>query len=138
MFLLERIGLVEQCVGRIRERAPTRLSEQVTRIRKSVKELAAGANVDPQRLAQEVAILADKLDIAEELDRFDSHIGSFRQSVGERSGEPVGKRLGFLLQEMVREANTTGSKANDAAILSDVVTIKEELERIREQVENIE
>ena len=138
VFLLERIGLVEQCVGRIRERAPTRLSEQVTRIRKSVKELAAGANVDPQRLAQEVAILADKLDIAEELDRFDSHIGSFRQSVGERSGEPVGKRLGFLLQEMVREANTTGSKANDAAILSDVVTIKEELERIREQVENIE
>ena len=138
VFLLERITLVEECVNRIRERAPVRLAEQVTRLRKSVKELVSGANVDQQRLAQEVAILADKLDIAEELDRFDSHIGSFRQSVSESAAEPVGKRLGFLLQEMVREANTTGSKANDAAILADVVMIKEELERVREQVENIE
>jgi uncharacterized protein (TIGR00255 family) len=138
VFLLERIMLVEEAVKRIRERAPVRLAEQVTRLKKSVKELASGANVDQQRLAQEVAILADKLDIAEELDRFDSHIGSFRQSVNESGAEPVGKRLGFLLQEMVREANTTGSKANDAAILADVVMIKEELERVREQVENIE
>lgn len=138
VFLLERIILVEEAVKRIRERAPIRLGEQVTRLKKSVKELASGANVDQQRLAQEVAILADKLDIAEELDRFDSHIGSFRQSVNESGAEPVGKRLGFLLQEMVREANTTGSKANDAAILADVVMIKEELERVREQVENIE
>ena len=138
VFLLERIGLVEESVKRIRERAPIRLAEQVTRLKRSVKELTSGANVDQQRIAQEVAILADKLDIAEELDRFDSHIGSFRQSVKESGAEPVGKRLGFLLQEMVREANTTGSKANDAAILADVVMIKEELERIREQVENIE
>ena len=138
VFLLERVGLVEDAVHRIRDRGPIRLAEQVTRLRKSVKELVAGANVDQQRLAQEIAILADKLDIAEELDRFDSHIGSFRQSVTESGAEPVGKRLGFLLQEMVREANTTGSKANDAAILADVVLIKEELERIREQVENIE
>jgi len=138
VFLLERIILVEEGVKRIRERAPVRLTEQVARLKKSVKELSSGANVDQQRLAQEVAILADKLDIAEELDRFDSHIGSFRQSVHESGAEPVGKRLGFLLQEMVREANTTGSKANDAAILADVVMIKEELERIREQVENIE
>ena len=105
VFLLERIMLVEEAVKRIRERAPVRLGEQVTRLKKSVKELASGANVDQQRLAQEVAILADKLDIAEELDRFDSHIGSFRQSVNESGAEPVGKRLGFLLQEMVREAN---------------------------------
>jgi uncharacterized protein (TIGR00255 family) len=138
VFLLERIMLVEEAVKRIRERAPVRLAEQVNRLKKSVKELASGANVDQQRLAQEVAILADKLDIAEELDRFDSHIGSFRQSVTESGAEPVGKRLGFLLQEMVREANTTGSKANDATILADVVMIKEELERVREQVENIE
>ncbi len=138
LFLLERIGLVEDALRRIRERGPIRLTEQVARLRKSVKELAAAANVDQQRLAQEVAILADKLDIAEELDRFDSHMGSFRQSVNASGEEPVGKRLGFLLQEMVREANTMGSKANDAAILADVVMIKEELERIREQVENIE
>jgi uncharacterized protein (TIGR00255 family) len=138
VFLLERIALVEESLKRIRDRAPIRLAEQVTRLKRSVKELTSGANVDQQRIAQEVAILADKLDIAEELDRFDSHIGSFRQSVKESGAEPVGKRLGFLLQEMVREANTTGSKANDAAILADVVMIKEELERVREQVENIE
>lgn len=138
VFLLERVTLVEEAVKRIRDRAPIRLTEQVARLRRSVKELASGANVDQQRLAQEVAILADKLDIAEELDRFDSHINSFRQSVRESGAEPVGKRLGFLLQEMVREANTTGSKANDAAILADVVMIKEDLERVREQVENIE
>jgi uncharacterized protein (TIGR00255 family) len=138
VYLLERVGLVDNGVKRIRERAPQRLGEQIARLRKSVKELASGANVDPQRLAQEIAILADKLDISEELDRFESHIGSFRQSVNESGDEPVGKRLGFLLQEMVREANTTGSKANDAMILADVVMIKEELERLREQVENIE
>jgi uncharacterized protein (TIGR00255 family) len=138
VFLLDRIMLVEDGVKRIRDRAPARLTEQVARLKRSVKELATGANVDQQRLAQEVAILADKLDIAEELDRFGSHINSFRQSVNESVADPVGKRLGFLLQEMVREANTTGSKANDATILADVVMIKEELERVREQVENIE
>jgi uncharacterized protein (TIGR00255 family) len=138
VFLLERIALVSAAVERIRERAPVRLAEQVTRLKRSVKELSAGANVEPQRLALEVAILADKLDIAEEVDRFVAHIESFRQSVQESGAEPVGKRLGFLLQEMVREANTTGSKANDAVILADVVMIKEELERIREQVENVE
>ena len=137
-FLLDRIQLVESALHRIRDRAPIRLAEQVARLRKSVKELASAANVDQQRLAQEVAILADKLDIAEELDRFDSHIDAFRQSVKDSGDDAVGKRLGFLLQEMVREANTTGSKASDAAVLADVVMIKEELERIREQVENIE
>lgn len=138
VFLLERISLVEAAVRRIRDRAPVRLADQAARLKRSVREIAAGANVDQQRLAQEVAILADKLDIAEELDRFAAHIESFRQSVSDHEGEAVGKRLGFLLQEMVREANTTGSKASDAPILADVVTIKEELERIREQVENIE
>ena len=89
VFLLERIGLVEESVKRIRERGPVRLTEQVNRLKRSVKELSSGTNVDQQRLAQEVAILADKLDIAEELDRFDSHIGSFRQSVGLKpQGEP--------------------------------------------------
>jgi uncharacterized protein (TIGR00255 family) len=137
-FLLDRIQLVDDAVKRISERAPVRLAEQAARMKKSVKELAAGANVDQQRLAQEVAILADKLDISEELDRFDAHITAFRQTVRDSGEEAVGKRLGFLLQEMVREANTTGSKASDAIVLADVVLIKEELERIREQVENIE
>lgn len=137
-FLLDRIQLVDDAVKRIGERAPVRLNEQMARMKKSVKELAAAATVDPQRLAQEVAILADKLDISEELDRFDAHVKAFRQTVTDSGEEAVGKRLGFLLQEMVREANTTGSKASDAIVLADVVLIKEELERIREQVENIE
>jgi uncharacterized protein (TIGR00255 family) len=94
--------------------------------------------VDEQRIAQEIAILADRLDVHEELQRFGSHIAAFQGALEQGGGEPVGKRLGFLLQEMLREANTTGSKANDAAMLQDVVTIKEELERIREQVENLE
>ncbi len=137
-FLLERIGLVAESVRCIEERAPTRLVEQVTRMKRAVRDLTAAVAVDQQRLAQEVAMLADRLDIAEELDRFRAHIDAFRETIGKVGAEPVGKRLGFLLQEMVREANTTGSKASDAVVLCHVVAIKEELERIREQVENIE
>jgi uncharacterized protein (TIGR00255 family) len=138
-YLLERVQLVEDALGRIEGRAPTRLVEQRDRLRQAVKELAEGVAVDEQRLAQEIAILADRLDVAEELDRFRSHVAAFRQLLQTGGGgEPVGKRLGFILQEMLREANTTGSKANDAAMLADVVAIKEELERIREQVENLE
>ena len=91
-----------------------------------------------QRLALEVALLAERLDVQEELSRFASHVAAFRATLAQTGGEPVGKRLGFLLQEMLRETNTTGSKANDAGMLADVVTIKEELERLREQVENLE
>ncbi|MFN5583223.1 endoribonuclease YicC domain-containing protein, partial [Gemmatimonas sp.] len=93
---------------------------------------------DESRLAQEIAILADRMDVAEELDRFRSHLVAFRAALNDSGGEPVGKRLGFLLQEMLRETNTTGSKAADAPILHEVVGLKEELERIREQVENLE
>ena len=137
-FLVERVDAVEGRLGRIEERAPVRLKEQHERIKRTVGELIGGAGADPQRIAQEVAILADKLDVAEELDRFRSHLSAFRETVRSNTSEPVGKRLGFILQEMVREANTIGSKANDAPILDDVIAIKEELERIREQVENLE
>ena len=137
-FLVERVGGVEGRLARIEERAPIRLKEQHERIKRTVSELIGAAGADPQRIAQEVAILADKLDVAEELDRFRSHLSAFRETVRSDTSEPVGKRLGFILQEMVREANTVGSKANDAPILDDVIAIKEELERIREQVENLE
>jgi uncharacterized protein (TIGR00255 family) len=93
---------------------------------------------DESRLAQEIAILADRLDVAEELSRFRAHIAAFRAALAAAQPDGVGKRLGFLLQEMLREANTTGSKGNDAAIVSDVLLVKEELERMREQVENLE
>jgi len=137
-FLLERVEIVESRLARAEKRAPVRLKEQHERVKRAVGELVGGAGVDPQRIAQEIAILADKLDIAEELDRFRSHLSAFRDTTRSKSTDPVGKRLGFILQEMVREANTIGSKANDAPILDDVIAIKQELERIREQVENLE
>jgi uncharacterized protein (TIGR00255 family) len=138
VFLLERIAAVESRLARIESRAPIRLREQHERIKRTVSDLIAGAGADPQRVAQEIAILADKLDVAEELDRFRSHLAAFRETAQSRNADPVGKRLGFILQEMVREANTIGSKANDAQIQEDVIATKEELERIREQVENLE
>ena len=137
-YLLDRVTIVEQALGRIAARAPERMVAQRDRLRESVRTLTDGMAVDEQRIAQEIAILADRLDVQEELQRFASHIAAFRAALEQSGGEPVGKRLGFLLQEMLREANTTGSKANDAVMLQDVVTIKEELERIREQVENLE
>jgi len=138
VYLIERLAIVEGALVRIGERAPKRLLEQRARARESIRQLADGIAVDEQRLAQEVAIQADRLDVQEELSRFGSHVTAFKDSVANGSDDPIGKRLGFLLQEMLREANTTGSKAYDASILADVVTVKEELERIREQVENLE
>jgi uncharacterized protein (TIGR00255 family) len=138
VYLVERLGIVEAALSRITVRAPQRLNEQRARTMESIRQLANGIQVDEQRLAMEVAIQADRLDVQEELSRFGSHVTAFRRSVTDGAEEPVGKRLGFLLQEMLREANTTGSKANDSSILADVVTVKEELERIREQVENLE
>ncbi|GLC27292.1 hypothetical protein rosag_38050 [Roseisolibacter agri] len=138
VVLLERIAIVEAALARIAARAPERLTEQRDRLRTAVQELVENVKVDDQRLAQEIAILADRLDVNEELDRFRSHITAFRAALSDAGADQVGKRLGFLLQEMLREANTTGSKANDAAMLHDVVLVKEELERIREQVENVE
>jgi uncharacterized protein (TIGR00255 family) len=137
-YLAERLALIEQAVNRIGERAPLRLIEQRDRLRTNIRELAQGVAVDEQRLAQEVAIMADRLDVSEEISRFHSHFVAFRLTLGSAAADGVGKRLGFLLQELLREANTTGSKANDAAILHEVIVIKEELERIREQVENLE
>lgn len=136
--LQERLALVGGALQRIAQRAPARVVAQRDRLRASVRELTDGLAVDADRLAQEIAILADRMDVSEELDRFQSHLVAFQAVLAESGGEPVGKRLGFLLQEMLREANTTGSKAADAAILHDVVGVKEELERIREQVENLE
>jgi len=137
-FLDERIAVIDRAVARIADRAPQRLVEQRDRLRAAVQELAGGIALDDARLAQEIAVLADRMDVSEELDRFQSHIHAFRAALRDGAPDGVGKRLGFLLQELLREANTTGSKAADAGMLQDVVAIKEELERIREQVENLE
>jgi uncharacterized protein (TIGR00255 family) len=137
-FLGERVSLIEAAVARIRDRAPARVIEARDRLREAVRVLTDGIAIDEQRVAQEIALLADRLDVAEELDRFAAHIAAFRATLRDGAPDGIGKRLGFLVQEMLREANTTGSKANDAPMLQDVVGIKEELERIREQVDNLE
>ncbi len=136
--ILERLALIEVAVERIATRAPERVIAQRDRLVENIARLTNGVALDEQRVAQEIAILADRLDVGEEIDRFRVHIAAFAGALRDGDDEPVGKRLGFLLQEMLREANTAGSKANDALIQRDVIAIKEELERIREQVENIE
>jgi len=136
--LAERLAMVDTAYARIAARAPERVVAERERLRTAVKELAGGVDVDAARLAQEIALLADRLDVSEEVDRFRAHVLAFRETMAGRSGDGAGKRLGFLLQEMLRETNTTGSKARDAEMLHDVVAVKEELERIAEQVENVE
>lgn len=137
-FLAERVALIESAVDRIAARAPQRMEEHRQRLRENVAALLNGVQLDEQRIAQELALLADRLDVGEELDRFRSHLAAFRETLNAGAADGVGKRLGFLLQELLREANTTGSKAYDVALTREVVAIKEELERIREQVENLE
>jgi uncharacterized protein (TIGR00255 family) len=137
-YLDERLAVIEGALDRIAARAPARVTEQRDRLRNAVRELSEGVSIDEVRLAQEIALLADRLDVQEELSRFRAHIAAFRAALRAAQPDGVGKRLGFLLQEMLREANTTGSKGNDAAIVADVLLVKEELERIREQVENLE
>jgi uncharacterized protein (TIGR00255 family) len=136
--LRNRLTVAEELMARIATRAPARVVAHRDRLTANVAVLLNGVLVDEQRLAQEIALAADRWDIGEEIDRFRSHSVAFRETLAATDGEPVGKRLGFLLQELLREANTTGSKANDAEMQRDVVAVKEELERLREQVENLE
>ena len=133
-----RLSAIDAALAEIARLAPERLAAERDRLRAAVQELAGGVGVDEQRLAQEVAYLAERWDINEELVRFRSHNELFRHLLAADAAEPVGKRLSFLVQEMHREANTIGSKANHAAIAHQVVSIKEEVERLREQVENVE
>ena len=133
-----RLDAITQVLGEIVDRAPQRLVAERDRLRRSVTELAADAKLDEDRLAREIALIADRWDISEEIVRLRSHIDHFRGMLDADASEPVGKRLSFLVQEMHREANTIGSKANDAAIEHGAVAIKNEIERLREQVENVE
>jgi uncharacterized protein (TIGR00255 family) len=122
-------GRAEEVVAITRQR----LTKRTEQIRRDV------GLFDEARLHQEIVIAADRLDITEELVRLQSHVAQFRQTLSSGGpGQPVGRRLDFLLQELGREANTVGSKANDAPLAQDVVELKTELERIREQVQNIE
>lgn len=132
-----RLDRMEAMLARVEERAPLRLVAERDRLREAVRALTEGVGVDEERLAREIAHLAERWDIAEETVRFRSHLAAFREAL-KGPDEPVGKRLGFLVQELNREANTIGSKANDAEIAQLSMALKEELERVREQVENVE
>jgi uncharacterized protein (TIGR00255 family) len=133
-----RLAAIDAALDAIEVLAPERLLAERDRLREAVRELAGGVAVGEDRLAQEIAYLAERWDVNEELVRFRSHNALFRDLLAAEAAEPVGKRLSFLVQEMHREANTIGSKANHAGISHRVVAIKEEVERLREQVENVE
>lgn len=134
--LLQRVQTVEERLYAVHQRIPLGLQASADRLKARVAKLLEGERVNDDRVAQEVAMLAERSDVTEELTRLQSHLAQFRSAL--KSKQPVGKRLDFLLQEMGREVNTMGSKANDAEISSQVVELKSELEKIREQVQNIE
>ena len=136
--LLLQCGRVEENLAAIAERAPQVLVEYRDRLAARVAELTnAGAlDIDQDSLAREVAVFAERCDIAEEVSRLRTHVEQFRLT-SERD-EPVGKKLDFIAQEMLREANTIGSKANDAEITRAVVETKTAIDRIKEQVQNVE
>jgi uncharacterized protein (TIGR00255 family) len=134
--IVRRVDGIEDGMRRIGVLLPERLDRELQRLRASVRELLDGIEPEPTRLAQEIALLADRLDVTEEMVRLGAHLAAVRVALG---GEgPVGKALGFLAQEIGREVNTIGSKANDATIAHEVVAMKGELEKIREQLENLE
>ncbi|HSJ24922.1 MAG TPA: YicC/YloC family endoribonuclease [Longimicrobiales bacterium] len=136
--LEERLAAIEAAMARIVEMAPQRLVAERDRMRRVVQDLLEGVPVDEDRIAREIAHMAERWDVSEELVRLRSHIELFRESMHVEAQEPVGKRLSFLVQEMNRETNTIGSKANDAAMEHQVIAIKDEIERLREQIENVE
>jgi uncharacterized protein (TIGR00255 family) len=138
--LLSRLGRVGKLAEVLERRAEAVGESARARLRKRAEQLGRETGLlDEARLHQEIVIAADRMDVTEEIVRIRSHVEQFRSIVASGApGEPVGRRLDFLLQELGREANTVGSKGNDAPIAHDVVELKAELERIREQVQNVE
>jgi uncharacterized protein (TIGR00255 family) len=131
-----RLELIGKMVEEVDALSPQAVQQYQQRLAERVQELASGIPVDPQRLAQEVAFLAERTDIAEELARLRSHLQQFRSLLD--SKEPVGRRMDFVVQEMHREVNTTGAKSQHPEISTRIVALKSELERMREQVQNVE
>ncbi len=132
---LHRTGLLEGGLAAVEVRAPQRVDEARARLRDRLAELLNDERLNPDRLELEIALLADRLDVAEECVRLRSHLAQFTEALD--AGEAVGRRLNFIAQELNREVNTIASKANDAEIARLIVGMKEEVERIREQVQNV-
>lgn len=136
--LRTRLSAIRDRLADVERRSPERLDRERDRLRAAVAELTERPELDDDRVAREIAILADKWDLGEELVRATAHLEAFEQLLTAPSAEAVGKRLGFLSQELLREINTIGSKANDSEIQHSVVEMKNELETMREQIENVE
>ena len=134
--LLIRIQDIEEKVKKISSLSTGLIEEYVVKLNTRIKDLLQDQEIDEARLAQEVVIYADKCSIEEEVTRLNSHIYQFRELLN--SNEAMGKKLDFMIQEMNRETNTIGSKANNLEITNEVINMKTQLENIREQVQNIE
>ena len=131
-----RLDTVLGFVSVVEEHQPETLAKYKERLRERIEELIGDAKVDEQRLLTECAVFADRIAVDEETVRLRTHVEHFRKIIS--SGEPVGRKLDFIVQEMNREANTIGSKAQNTEIAHTVVDIKAEIEKIREQIQNIE
>ena len=136
--LLQRIRNIQSKIVEISAKSTGLIEEYVVKLEKRVKELLKNDEVDKARLAQEVVIYADKCSIEEEITRLKSHIFQFENLISNNQDGAIGKKLDFIIQEMNRETNTIGSKANNLEITNGVIDIKTEIEDIREQVQNIE
>lgn len=136
--LLERIDNIEGKIKEISAKSTGLIEDYVVKLEKRIKEILKTEEIDKSRLAQEVVIYADKCSVEEEITRLKSHIEQFRNLLKDNKSEAIGKKLDFIIQEMNRETNTIGSKANNLEITNGVINIKTELEDIREQVQNIE
>ncbi|MCR4725773.1 MAG: YicC family protein [Clostridia bacterium] len=134
--ILSKLAEVERLTGLIKDRAPMVTEEYKVRLKKTVSDALAGAPYDENRLLTEIALFADKVAIDEELARLYAHIDHYRKIL--RDEPSAGRKLDFLTQELNREANTIGSKANDSEIQENVVLLKCEIEKIREQIQNLE
>jgi uncharacterized protein (TIGR00255 family) len=134
--VLQRLVTMEGYVARVEERSPQTLAEYRARLEKKMAEVLESTQIDQARILTEAAIFADKIAVDEETVRLRSHIAQFRGML--QAGGPVGRKLDFLVQEMNRETNTIGSKCNDLEISNVVVDMKAEIEKIREQIQNME
>ena len=134
--LLKRLNIINKKVEEIAKLSTGLIEEYVVKLEERINEILKNQEIDKTRLAQEVVIYADKCSIEEEVTRLNSHISQFKNLLN--SNEAIGKKLDFIIQEMNRETNTIGSKANNLEITNGVIDIKTEIENIREQVQNIE
>ena len=134
--LIDRIESLEDRLSKVKTISESRFEEELNKLRNKIKELVANEEIDETRLETEIALMVNRIDVTEECVRFRSHNKLFLKAM--ENTDAVGRKLNFLLQEMTREANTIGAKVNNAEIAHLVVEIKEEVEKVREQVQNIE